>query len=79
MKTLPALVLFAAFTVVSTRAQSSNALAGPDPKEIPVPPIKTAMKPMPGVAELPVRAEMPDVLTMNDGTRVTTPKQLKQR
>ena len=79
MKTLPALVLFAAFTVVSTRAQSSNALAGPDPKEIPVPPIKTAMKPMPGVAELPVRAEMPDVLTMNDGTRVTTPKQWKQR
>jgi len=66
-------------TVVTARAQSSNSVAGPDPKEIPVPPIKTAMQPLPGANELPVRAEMPDVLTMNDGTRVTTPKQWPKR
>ena len=34
---------------------------------------------MPGVGELPARAAMPDVLTMNDGTRVTTPAQWKKR
>jgi hypothetical protein len=34
---------------------------------------------MPGVNDLPVRKEMPDVLTMNDGTRVSTPAQWKQR
>jgi hypothetical protein len=51
----------------------------PDPAEIPLPPIKTSMTPLPGVDELPVRKEMPDVLTMNDGTKVTTPAQWQQR
>src|ERR1041385_7248246 len=60
-------------------AQTSNTVAGPDPREIPVPPIKTAMKPMPRVKDLPVRNEMPDVLTMNDGAKVTTQKQWKKR
>lgn len=63
---------------VVAHAQSPDS-AGPDPKEIPIPAIKTALKPLPGVKELPVRAEMPDVLTMNDGTRVTTPKQWQKR
>jgi hypothetical protein len=79
MKLLRAIGLLAAVTAVSASAQSSNSIAGPDPREIPVPPIKTAMKPLPGVNELPVRAEMPDVLTMNDGTKVTTPKQWQKR
>ena len=35
--------------------------------------------PMPGVADLPVHKEMPDVMTMNDGTRVTTHAQWNQR
>jgi (4-O-methyl)-D-glucuronate---lignin esterase len=52
---------------------------GPDPNEIPLPPIKTAISPLPGVGELPVRKEMPDVLTMNDGTKVTNLEQWKQR
>src|SRR5690242_13388898 len=65
--------------VGAAQGQSSNSVAGPDPREIPIPPIKTAMKPLPGVNELPVRAEMPDVLTMNDGTKVTTPKQWPKR
>jgi hypothetical protein len=34
---------------------------------------------MPGVHELPIRKQMPDALVMNDGTRVTTPEQWKQR
>jgi hypothetical protein len=52
---------------------------GPDPKEIPVPPIRTAMGKLPGVDALPVRTAMPDVMVMNDGTKVTTRRQLDQR
>jgi polygalacturonase len=34
---------------------------------------------LPEVKDLPVRKEMPEVLTMNDGTRVTTPEQWQRR
>ena len=61
------------------RRKSSGAAIGPDPKEIPVPPIKTSLGTMPGVNELPIHTEMPDVLSMNDGTKVTTVEQWKQR
>ena len=44
-----------------------------------MPEIRTSMKPMPGVDKLPVRAEMPDALTMNDGSKVKTPAQWKKR
>ncbi len=47
----------------------------PDPKEIPVPPIKTSMHAMPGVDQLPNRPEMPDVMTLNNGQKVKTLKQ----
>lgn len=60
-------------------AQPTPAVEGPDPKEIPVPPIPTALGRLPGVSELPVRRAMPDVLTMNDGTKVTTPAQWQKR
>ena len=63
----------------AARAQVSNSVAGPDPREIPLPPIKTAMGTLPGVNDLPVRDGMPDVLTMNNGTRVTSIKQWKKR
>jgi hypothetical protein len=53
--------------------------AQPDPKEIPLPPIKTSMKAMPGVDKLPNRPEMPDVLTMNNGQKVKTAEQWKRR
>jgi hypothetical protein len=82
MKTLRAIFLSVAIAIGFSQvavAQTSNSIARPDPREIPLPPIKTAMKPLPGVNELAVRAEMPDVLTMNDGTRVTTIKQWKKR
>ena len=52
---------------------------GPDPREIPVPPIATAMPEMPGVKDLPVRTSMPDVMTMNDGSRVTSRGQWRKR
>lgn len=62
-----------------TAAGQSAPSSGPDPNEIPIPEIKTDMGKMPGVNELPVRAEMPDPMVMNDGTRVTTPEQWKKR
>src|SRR3954469_15505934 len=37
------------------------------------------MPSMPGVDKLPTRTEMPDVLTMNSGQKVTTPAQWKKR
>jgi len=52
---------------------------GPDPNEIPVPRIVTKMGTLPGVSELPVRKEMPDVLVMDDGTKVTTKQQWEKR
>ena len=54
-------------------------LPRPDPKEIPLPVIKTDMKPMPGVDQLPNRPEMPDVMTLNNGQKVKTAKQWEQR
>lgn len=60
-------------------ATSTAPQTGADPCEIPIPPINTPIGKLPGVDELPVRKEMPDVLTMNNGTRVTTLEQWKQR
>jgi hypothetical protein len=44
-----------------------------------VPPTRAAMGTFPDVNDLPVRKEMPDVMTMNDGTRVTAVEQWRQR
>ena len=63
----------------AVQARSSNSIAGPDPREIPLPPIKTAMETLPGVNDLPVRTGMPDVMTMNSGQKVTTVKQWNLR
>ncbi|HZZ58697.1 MAG TPA: glycoside hydrolase family 28 protein [Opitutaceae bacterium] len=52
---------------------------GPDPREIPVPEIQGPLGRLPGVDELPARPELPPVLTMNDGTPVTTLTQWKAR
>lgn len=56
-----------------------SALAAIDPGEIPLPPIVTKLGRLPGVSELPVRATLPDVLIMNDGTAVTAPAQWRLR
>src|ERR1700733_11803318 len=51
----------------------------PDPKEIPLPPIKTSMPDMPGVDQLPNRPQMPDVMTLDNGKPVKTLKQWNER
>jgi hypothetical protein len=66
-------------TFDAAMAQTVASQAGPDPREIPVPPIKTSMGALPGVNDLPVHKEMPDVLVFNNGTRVTTVDQWRRR
>ena len=44
-----------------------------------VPPNTNAPGTFPDVNDLPVRKEMPEVMTMNDGTKVTTVEQWRQR
>ncbi|MBI4875101.1 MAG: hypothetical protein HY822_10765 [Acidobacteria bacterium] len=68
------------FTIVaSAQAQDAGAVSRPDPREIPVPRIQTPMGTLPGVNELPVRGEMPDVMLMSDGTVVKTRRQWQKR
>ena len=57
----------------------SIVLAQPDPREIPVPAIRTKAGKLPGVGDLPVRAEMPSVMVMNNGQRVTAREQWSKR
>ena len=52
---------------------------GPDPREIPVPRIKTPLGTLPEVAELPLRKDLPDVLAMNDGAKVTNKRLWEKR
>jgi len=63
----------------TARSQTPDLSSGPDPKEIPLPEIVTPLGKMPGVKDLPVRKELPDVMTMNDGTKVTTQEQWQAR
>jgi hypothetical protein len=58
---------------------SSVASAQADRREIPVPPVRTRLPWLPAAGQLPVVEEMPDILRMNDGTRVTTPAQWRKR
>ena len=60
-------------------AQDTAPANGPDPKEIPLPPIKIPIGRLPGVTELPVRKEMPEVLLNNGGSKVTTRSQWQRR
>jgi hypothetical protein len=60
-------------------AQTSAPVDGPDPREIPVPEIKTPLGAMPGAHELPTRNELPDPMTMSDGSRVKTRDQWAAR
>jgi hypothetical protein len=58
---------------------SSPIMDRPDPKEIPLPPIKTSMPDMPGVDQLPNRPQMPDVMTLDNSKPVKTLKQWDER
>jgi hypothetical protein len=75
---LASLVLAVA-TIAAAHAQTQTAREGPDPREIPLPEIVGPMGRLPGVNDLPVRPEMPDVFTFNDGTKVTTREQWSRR
>jgi len=74
-----ALVLGLEMPATITRGQQVGAPAAPNVPEIPVPRVKAPMGVLPGVNELPVRNEMPDVMVMNDGTKVTTVQQWQKR
>jgi hypothetical protein len=73
MKLRPRLWLPIAFCAASI------AQDGPDPREIPVPPIQAPIANLPGASALPVRKDMPDILVMNDGTKVTSRAQWEKR
>ncbi|MBN9661780.1 MAG: hypothetical protein J0H49_26530 [Acidobacteria bacterium] len=64
---------------ISAFAQDAPPAAGPDPREIPVPAIRTSLGTLPGVGQLPVRKDLPDVLITNSGSKITTRRQWQQR
>ncbi len=72
-------LILVGFVASRTHAQDPAAKDGPDPREIPIPRIQTPMGTLPGVNALPVSKDLPDVLVMNDGTKVTTRKQWERR
>jgi len=74
-----ALILAAVAIALSGQTPQAAAPDRPDPKDIPVPPIKTSMRDMPGVDQLPDHPQMPDAMTLNNGHKVKTPKQWQQR
>ena len=78
------LILVAAIATAGSSATGAGTQApvppaGPDPREIPVPPIRTSLGTLPGVQNLPVRVEMPDVMTLSSGEKVTTLAQWNER
>lgn len=60
-------------------AQDPQPIHRQDPQEIPIPPITTALGKLPGPAELPVRKELPDIMVLEDGTRVANLGQWQKR
>jgi hypothetical protein len=74
-----ALAVYLFLVAASALAQSAAPTTSPDPREIPLPEIQTSMPAMPGVNDLPTHPELPDIMLMNDGTRVTTPAQWPAR
>ena len=80
MRTIPFILCVGLIGLSSmTGAQAPETPPTTDPREIPLPPIATKMRTLPGVKELPVRAAMPDVMVMNDGTKVASLRQWQQR
>jgi hypothetical protein len=63
--------------IVALLAAAAGAQA-PAPR-VAVPPIRTSLGSMPGVAELPLRPELPDVLTFENGGKVTSAAQWRKR
>ena len=76
---LVATIAITGLSATSATPQAAAPAESPDPREIPVPPIKTSLGTLPGAKDLPVRVEMPDVMTMNNGDKVTTVGQWRRR
>jgi len=76
MRTAVRSFAFVTFAAMLVRA---GIAAVPQSGPVPVPPIRAALGSVPGVADLPNRPDLPDVMMMNDGTRVSTPQQWKAR
>jgi hypothetical protein len=74
-----ALALGVLVCAVGGQTTGSGVSDRPDPKEIPVPPIKTSMHDMPTVDQLPNRPGMPDVMMLDNGQKVKTVKQWNER
>jgi putative nucleotidyltransferase with HDIG domain len=53
--------------------------SGPDPREIPVPTIKTPLGRLPSASQLPTREDLPPVLLTTKGTKVTNLRQWQKR
>ena len=51
---------------MAASAQVASTTSGPDRREIPVPRIKTPMGILPGVTELPVHKDLPDIMVSCD-------------
>lgn len=64
--------------VLTAACAAGTAAQSPSPR-VPVPPIATSLGTLPGVADLPVRPDMPDVMTMEDGRTITSPDQWVRR
>jgi len=79
LRLLVATIALSGLSTTSAAPQAPASADGPDPREIPVPPIRTSLGTLPGVEDLPVRVEMPDVMTKSDGQKVTTVAEWKQR
>jgi hypothetical protein len=60
-------------------ANAQGPVSGPDPREIPVPRIKTPIGTLPGASGLPIRKEMPDVMITSDGMKITSQSQWRKR
>ena len=74
-----AVCVLAQIPLCPARSQEAGPSRGPDPKEIPVPRIKTPMGTLPSVNVLPIHRELPDIMVMNDGTKVTNRGQWEKR
>jgi Abhydrolase family len=72
--------LLTAALMIATLSACAQLPSRPDPNEIPLPPIHTSMRPMPGPDALPIRTALPEPLFLNNGQSVRTEKQwLKRR
>jgi hypothetical protein len=79
MKFRPRFSILLVMLAAIGQAQDTTPPSGPDPREIPVPRIKTSLGILPGVKDLPVRKELPDPMVLNDGTQVTSTQLWEKR